>query len=1841
MLTREQLLELAAVVREETEQGLNSAQRVGHLLYEIVSSFLSKTGNDCTDYELTAEELNVLASLTVAGIQVIGSKNTDLHRIVSTISGAQSITGDQTINGLSNLIGGAYFGPNFVSGLQGMGGCISPNGAAELDSLTLRKWLEVPEMRLNRTVYIAGDLRQSWCNGTVESVSKMSDSTGIIKLKLEDGEGGTAQIGDICMGMYQFGDGNDATVDTDDLKGNVTRAGFSSCYFRIMSVSGRHNEIITYALRPYTRNVVDKETAKETQETYYGRHPHRFMKFAGYGSFTNKTRQASTCITKSYIQFLRDVNDWEYNFKNIAMQMGNLDGLYESYKEQGCPDVTGYSAYLNNIYFTGKMQQVNDDLIDDIEERLKNYNVYFSEHVDVITVDDVGNAIGGLWTEGNDASGQPIKVHRIHSAITVRNHNEILTICGDNETAGIGTYKLYVQPHGCTCIIKDSTLYITSIENIKDGVAGTEDDISFDYNKMRMTEACSVDILVDCEGNGTIVKSFPITIKHQSEPFVSADIDNEFSAVSWNTKAQKYIGLPVSFNMKMWHNNEVLDITRAFVKTMDGTVIAQVDAINGIATASNPDGTVIIIAIKEQEIRLTDGSIVRGKVAYVKFEGLPANVANVTNYYISAESLYAGVTYERTLVHTMNKSSDINVYQLLPSKDQILSKFQDGNRVIDTDSLTCAIHCDSSDDKHYILTDAEIVAAELKVKYSIDKGATKHDYLGAISVDSDLETVIFYLYQGEYCWDQESVPIILDGVDGKGVEFVFWVQESWKNESGNTSDMETPSLYDDSSSANFQKDDYCPFNKDKTEVWTDEPTGVGYNNKYEFYAMRKKVNGVWLPFSDVKLWNRYTVDGTSNYSLDLSNDQSFINCDENGTVLGTYEDTTIMLFKGSEYAYDLFDISIEAHNIGYTHVEATHVITPNNITTANASIVVKAVLKENPNIVLSSVYKVNKAFKGKSGVIYSLLPSVSVIHKYADGTYIDKTMNMQVKRVVGDMVSIIATKEKMDEEDIHINAVVGNSTFPITDPTAIDTSQVCGSNSYAIFTLEVNGVNNDKERINCVLDGQQGNPGEEGKDGIFRQDIFKLATTLPISPSATNDSELIAQGWQKGPVAPTPLLTAYESNIANDGVFSEVQIEYKGGDNSRIYDRVDIMQNGHVVSLTNVGVCITPKSDSMFIVNVKRADGTTVDYNACTNLEIVLSKGITASLINADGEESTLTEQTLTITPHYILDLDKTKYCFKVTKTDKTAMTAMKFTIKQAFRKSVTIADGAMTKETVTVTTKNDGDCLRFIVVASSELNYDFTYVGKPDRIYTDKPTVYTYRTSGDGVLSTVDITFKKAGEHKVEIIYAKDGSYDKFDNCGYYSVVGLFSQTARKLYYCYAKAEWDKNTSQWRYGYDDVLATWGHWSNPVEYAKDGVQGSNGCIQRVWQVFKQGQIYRNDAEADKSDLDSSGLRYLDFMAVANDSLESGWKVYQCVSTHEAGTDVELTDSSLWKEVSVNAQSAFFTFLIAKNAAIQMLSSSKFIITDTDGAAVAGLQNGDVPLWIGSATPMQAAYYVTRNGVLHATGAVIQGEITATKGKIGPFTIGNEGIYTGEPTNWWTDTKSNFIYLNTSSILLEQAIGYFNPGDIAHLKIGLGRGSDPATKDDQEAYCASAMYIYRKMNTASDSYHPAAKIISDNVANRDIALRLEGGLQLWGGLIEKGYSLEYKKSGDTNVIDLSFGTTIFLYTNLDTEPQFFLPTLTNIRKQLGITDTSQHFCIPIRICVRKDSNCIRISTTYKALNGTTAAEGGIFVNNDGGEWENTYRNMCCGDALQFLACYSPSTGFYYQLMVNAS
>ena len=266
---------------------------------------------------------------------------------------------------------------------------------------------------------------------------------------------------------------------------------------------------------------------------------------------------------------------------------------------------------------------------------------------------------------------------------------------------------------------------------------------------------------------------------------------------------------------------------------------------------------------------------------------------------------------------------------------------------------------------------------------------------------------------------------------------------------------------------------------------------------------------------------------------------------------------------------------------------------------------------------------------------------------------------------------------------------------------------------------------------------------------------------------------------------------------------------------------------------------------------------------------------------------------------------------------------------------------------------------------------------------------------------------------------------------------------------------------------------------------------------------------------------------------------------------------------------------------------------------------------------------------------------IEGEITSSSGNIGPFTIGNDGIFAGDYKKWRTSEYADFCYLNSSSLLIAQQAGYFKPGDVAALKVGIGRGSNPNTHDIQDADCASAMYIYRKMNKAFHEYEPAIQVISDNVIYRDIAARFVGGVQIHGGIISSGQSLAYSKDGDTNLIDLSFGTTVLLYDGVGpqtsgrkrTYTAFFLPTLSEARQQLGISDLKKPFAILVTIIARKDSQDFMICSQK------TKPNGGELVNSDGGEWDDSCHIMGPGDCCTFSLCFIPTKNEYYIQLVS--
>lgn len=233
----------------------------------------------------------------------------------------------------------------FAEGLTGFGAKIDKKGYGEMRGLRLWEFLEVPELRYNRVEIFLGIKWRVPGAGIILSCTPDTDSegnqltTGTCTLKLEEGEFGAVSKDDIALGIFHFGDERDATEDSDDSKGNFKFSGFATTYFRVTEVSGDNNETFRYALRPG-----------------YTIHPQPQMNFSCYGNFTDEERQSSAYETRTYTRLLWKQNDWEFTVGNIAMQYGDLTNL----NIFGL-NMSGYSMYLNSVYFTGTINQVKPD----------------------------------------------------------------------------------------------------------------------------------------------------------------------------------------------------------------------------------------------------------------------------------------------------------------------------------------------------------------------------------------------------------------------------------------------------------------------------------------------------------------------------------------------------------------------------------------------------------------------------------------------------------------------------------------------------------------------------------------------------------------------------------------------------------------------------------------------------------------------------------------------------------------------------------------------------------------------------------------------------------------------------------------------------------------------------------------------------------------------------------------------------------------------------------------------------------------------------------------------------------------------------------------------------------------------------------------------------------------------------------------------------------------------------------------------------------------------------------------------------------------------------------------
>ena len=339
------LLSDASLIESANTEGYNTAHRIGKMFIDIINQLGEKDfGILTTESTEEPSDENVFSALRSLA-QFISKTGDDRTPF------GLSIGGKLTVEEL------LQFGTEFIEGLLGKGGKIDKNGNAYLRNLVLYESLEVPLLRYNRTEISIGNDWGAPGGGEIESVVVDVDpdtgeelNTGTITLHLEEGEVGAVSEDDICMGIFHdsVNTDNNEYFDTDDSRGNFTFAGFYTCYFRVTEIiEDGDNSKFRYVLRP----VSERWTSTK--------HPAANMTFVAYGNFdsTNKSdRQNSRYDTRTYKRYLKGVNNWEIDSNNIAAQFGDLSNL----TVHGL-DMTGYSAYLNNIYMTGTIHQYNDN----------------------------------------------------------------------------------------------------------------------------------------------------------------------------------------------------------------------------------------------------------------------------------------------------------------------------------------------------------------------------------------------------------------------------------------------------------------------------------------------------------------------------------------------------------------------------------------------------------------------------------------------------------------------------------------------------------------------------------------------------------------------------------------------------------------------------------------------------------------------------------------------------------------------------------------------------------------------------------------------------------------------------------------------------------------------------------------------------------------------------------------------------------------------------------------------------------------------------------------------------------------------------------------------------------------------------------------------------------------------------------------------------------------------------------------------------------------------------------------------------------------------------------------
>ena len=1440
---------------------------------------------------------------------------------------------------------------NFDSGPYGHGAQIDEKGNIEANSIYARQFISAPKFVFNEISVTKAEQWNTNGYGTIESVDVKNRT---ITLHLEENDYGSLQVGDICRGLYADIDnahGADKTEEgaLDDCN-FVQHKGFFSTYFYVM-------HIIT--------NEKGKFVFQYGKKSSVTPDPCAYMDFAQYGSFTDEKRQSSMYFSSrgnSFIEVLDGVKTWEVQSQNRVARYGWLGGLLLVKKDGSTVRPEGNGIYVqDNIYFGGNINYLQGlSGLDDLREEAKAYDVSLSQYQSVITVDDMGNVINGLYTEDE---AKTTKQYRISTAVFVRKGMDILLEeDGNTEDVTAGHYRVHAVSEDCEVMVQNSTIFVTAIRNIKDGVAGTKDDATFDYDAMRKATDAMVTIVVELEGKTSKMVQMPIRIQHDTLPFMVCDLSNESASVAWNTKTAKYIGLPIKTKVSLMYHNEPWAISSL-----------NISKVAGLKTSMSIEG--------------------KAKVITIDADNLTADtLAQVTKMNITVVGRYAGANYEYTRELTILKSSDTVVYELIPSADSIVVD-KDGNTTVN--SVSCDVYATSSDDKRYKLT---VLPSGMTLKYGKSENATKDLALGAgVDVTSDDKMVTFALYdKNNQMLDKESVPVLAYGKDGKGIEYIFKLLNT-------TPSNPTPSDY--ATNAEYQRTDYVP----TTLGWTDNPTGVDAVNQYEWVCKRVSTNGHWGAFSEPA---EYAHFGKHAPKAKSSDDIVTIPTDSNGNALLAFSEEVgfSLLVDGHECNIS----SIQRYSSTLSHVSCS---ISGNVATITC--------EEGAALGITSqtiVFKVTGTLDGSSYSDYvtvKIVPNVTgadgdgyeyiyyqsnYLHNYfsapkrTNGKLTEGWQDDLMAPTVNNRYVFVAYKRGELGSDGEFSmpqlfnryprSIVSQETrfiawHSLTDGP--DANYIWNNGSKTMPT----DYSDDKPwlwkvvRTNYTEDAPEYTVSCEGykaKDGhsllVGYQSSASEPSVLPTSKTLAdydNAQDDIGNGWAKTAPATGGKSILLGGKITTD----EISDRYNSSTSAWGTEESEILLDGikqkktfykTPSSLGNNGKCIRRIKvvnhfrDSYLRVMMKSYSEANYDLVCISRLylpsEVIDDKG---NQLKTDDEY-----------------LSKSKYAYEVS------------------------GDGQSLVAELSM--PDAGEYYFFIGYFKDGSNDSYGDYGLFAWQSMIALTESLWRTDGT-VDDASNITWSKAMPMQAEAIVVERAYIATANDTSVpakpYRTNGILQGgwTAKRLAVSSTNRFIWESVRAGKHGTDSVQDD---WSQPVvvaNFAEAGKMGKNGCIVRNSEGWKSGATYHNDSALTKEQ------KYIDLIYIEDNNANDGWSIYQCNVTHTAtgsSFDPSAVDSNknkLWTKLS-DAGPMYSPLIVAKNAVLKFAQGQQFNLMEGNnifGSFRWVKDDADYAFWIGGTEGSNATTSITKGGKLKTTNADIAGKITASSGQIGGFVIEDKNL----------------------------------------------------------------------------------------------------------------------------------------------------------------------------------------------------------------------------------------------------